>query len=919
MIRYRALMLLSLLLLLPAIVPAQPTLDLRSVAVNWPSVTCSFSVTCGGTKVYNLTKKQLRLFEDGEEITNYTLSCPDPTIPCPKSVSMVFDASSVMVGTGNTVAKFGGYAFVGKMNKADEGAVLSFNSSVATRQSMTTNQALLTRAISALPATGGNRMWDGIYEAVLEVINHGNNPCRAVIAFGAGVDASSTHTTAQVIGLANKYLIPVYTLAFGKRADTTGLKAVAAQTNGRFFRVNTEPEAISAYEWIYDDIRPPGGDECIITYSAECPDGSQRVIRLQATNVCGGSDTKSKTYTAASESFKPAEFKGFLSDVYMKSGSDAIAELRLTESLGGETLHPFSFDLLYDANVAVLKGAAAPAGTLLEGVPLLLTPIPGGTRVRVEQAKKINTAGTLMHLTFTGGSSQVDTLCTPVTVSNVTFDRGCLTLVLTSGRACVISGTPIIKCMMNAPQALMWDSGIDDYVPNPFDVIGTFFNDGESPAENGKYKITYDPAVLELVSPSSDEQNGIPPDIAAAGSCQAVWQVRALPQANAVATDVCIAASFDNHPTVNCCTRVYIPATATRFVCTLDLPTLTVDTTRLRYVPMPFEVTVNVLNDGGMSDTVFAEIVPGGALMLAEPFSPPQFIKRISPPVLTPGAQGTVKWMLSHPSSPAGANPQVRVRVFEVPNLAHECVKTLAVPPMPPGPRIIVTPPGPVDLCGGDTVTLDAGPGLFTYLWSTGESSQKIEVHIPGAYWVTGTDNSGKMAQSDTVHVLAVPSPPKSQIRRTDDVLLADDAVTHQWYLNSNPITGQLKQYLQIMGPGRYQVELGNEYGCRTMSDPYVVSSTSVGPTLPSDFSMAVYPEPSSGILTVAFLADHHYEGRLFVYDMLGQLQYSSGRIDFSGSLQQQIDLGSLPNGAYVLQFRAGEGHTSRVFRILRP
>ncbi len=39
-------------------------------------------------------------------------------------------------------------------------------------------------------------------------------------------------------------------------------------------------------------------------------------------------------------------------------------------------------------------------------------------------------------------------------------------------------------------------------------------------------------------------------------------------------------------------------------------------------------------------------------------------------------------------------------------------------------------------LCQGDSVLLNAGPGYFTYLWSTGATSQTIWAKQPGNYWV---------------------------------------------------------------------------------------------------------------------------------------------------------------------------------------
>ncbi len=51
----------------------------------------------------------------------------------------------------------------------------------------------------------------------------------------------------------------------------------------------------------------------------------------------------------------------------------------------------------------------------------------------------------------------------------------------------------------------------------------------------------------------------------------------------------------------------------------------------------------------------------------------------------------------------------------------------------------ILTPSG-TTFCNGATLPLDAGPGFFSYLWSTGESTRTISVGGSGVYSVTVTD-----------------------------------------------------------------------------------------------------------------------------------------------------------------------------------
>ena len=64
---------------------------------------------------------------------------------------------------------------------------------------------------------------------------------------------------------------------------------------------------------------------------------------------------------------------------------------------------------------------------------------------------------------------------------------------------------------------------------------------------------------------------------------------------------------------------------------------------------------------------------------------------------------------------------------------------------------------GTLTYCAGDTTTLTATAGLSSYLWSTGETTQSINV-TAGSYTVTGTDSNGCSATSSTATVTELPS-----------------------------------------------------------------------------------------------------------------------------------------------------------------
>jgi len=110
---------------------AQPVLDFKRVTVNWPTVELYPDFFCNGTKVYPGDKNLIRIRENGIEITDFTLWCPDPTIKCDMSLGLVFDGSSRMMNgspTGNETEKTFGHQLVkGLDGKLDEACIYSYN------------------------------------------------------------------------------------------------------------------------------------------------------------------------------------------------------------------------------------------------------------------------------------------------------------------------------------------------------------------------------------------------------------------------------------------------------------------------------------------------------------------------------------------------------------------------------------------------------------------------------------------------------------------------------------------------------------------------------------------------------------------------------------------------------------------------
>ncbi|MCE3279860.1 MAG: Ig-like protein, partial [Bacteroidetes bacterium] len=76
-------------------------------------------------------------------------------------------------------------------------------------------------------------------------------------------------------------------------------------------------------------------------------------------------------------------------------------------------------------------------------------------------------------------------------------------------------------------------------------------------------------------------------------------------------------------------------------------------------------------------------------------------------------------------------------------------------------PSNVITASGPLTFCSGDSVTLSAATGTYTYMWSTSDTTQSITVMTSGTYVVIVTD-SITGCSSNNMEVVTVLSPPVS-------------------------------------------------------------------------------------------------------------------------------------------------------------
>lgn len=117
-------------------------------------------------------------------------------------------------------------------------------------------------------------------------------------------------------------------------------------------------------------------------------------------------------------------------------------------------------------------------------------------------------------------------------------------------------------------------------------------------------------------------------------------------------------------------------------------------------------------------------------------------------------------------------------------------------------------------LCLGDSAVLDAGPGKTSYLWSTGDTTQKITVFNPGSYYVDVLSGN-ECSATDTIEVSYYTPPVNIQAARdticegSQLLLTVPGTYLFEWQ------DGSTNPFYIVGDSGIYFVEVTDFQGCR--------------------------------------------------------------------------------------------------------
>ena len=134
-------------------------------------------------------------------------------------------------------------------------------------------------------------------------------------------------------------------------------------------------------------------------------------------------------------------------------------------------------------------------------------------------------------------------------------------------------------------------------------------------------------------------------------------------------------------------------------------------------------------------------------------------------------------------------------------------------------------------------------------------------------------------------------------ITQNDSVLSSTQAVTYQWLLNGNPVSGATSQNYVAVQPGSYSVKTGDGGGCFSTSQSVNVILLAI-PSLKNNPVFSIYPNPAGGALHVTLQSPIPDNSFIYLYDLLGQKlrrENAEGRVEFD------LDVSKLLPGVYFV------------------
>ncbi|MBT5528713.1 MAG: T9SS type A sorting domain-containing protein [Cytophagia bacterium] len=211
-------------------------------------------------------------------------------------------------------------------------------------------------------------------------------------------------------------------------------------------------------------------------------------------------------------------------------------------------------------------------------------------------------------------------------------------------------------------------------------------------------------------------------------------------------------------------------------------------------------------------------------------------------------------------------------------------------------------------ICIGDSLIVEPVSNFNTYEWRKDgnliSTSKQIIVKDAGTYALFAANAAGCNGTSLNLVISNYPKPPKPSISTSGDSILVSSSLTgNQWYRNDTLLVGSNSQGYYATIPGWYKIEVSNQYGCKSTSEPFPFGG--VGMKEGSrDNQLILYPNPTNGQINISIKSERNGLANVQISNMLGEIVYESQMDIRYNQQQKEIQLNHLDKGLYFLIFK---------------
>ena len=241
-----------------------------------------------------------------------------------------------------------------------------------------------------------------------------------------------------------------------------------------------------------------------------------------------------------------------------------------------------------------------------------------------------------------------------------------------------------------------------------------------------------------------------------------------------------------------------------------------------------------------------------------------------------------------------------------------------------PLPSPTITPPGPHELCEGDSVTLTASGG-DTYLWPlSGLTTPSITVDVTSSVSVIATNSFGCSATSVPVTVNVNPVPNAAFTSSTNGLTVdftdqsTGGALIYTWDFGDGGSASTANPSHTYLAPGgTFTVTLiVTEGTCSdTITDTVTVTNVGIAENQPSGLEInGIYPNPFLDELHIRLTISESANLEVELADLLGRVYRTLAKtqvVPGEVNLDWQTEAG-MAQGIYVLRIRLGNGEVVR-------